>query len=281
MNHLPADKQAMIFRCIAEGNSLRATSRLVGVSFNAVLRNFVRLGRACQDFQDKALSGLTCQRLQLDEVHSFVGVKEREASPDQLQAGFGDTWTWTCLDADTKLIVGWYVGERDQAAAFDFLRLLRARVVNQPQISTDGHSAYPAAMQHVFGQDAPYGRVVKVYGYVPSPIRTRDQIYKCIGANKIIASGTPDPAHVSTSFSERSNLTIRMLNRRFTRLTNAFSKKVENHRLSLAITFMHYNFCRIHQTLRVTPAMEAGLTDHVWEVEEVVGLLRVAEAMAA
>jgi IS1 family transposase len=237
-------------------------------------------GRACSIYQDKAFRGLTCKRLQCDEVWSFVGAKEKNTTEETRAKGWGDCWTWTALDADTKLIPCWYVGTRDAGAAYHFMHDLAARLANRVQLTTDGHRPYLAAVADAFGNDIDYAQLVKIYGEGPMT-EARYSPAQCMGTRRAKVTGNPDHAHVSTSFIERSNLSLRMGNRRFTRLTNAFSKKVENHEHMLALFFFYYNFCRIYQTLRCTPAMEAKVTDRVWELSDLVSLLDRETARAA
>lgn len=272
MNRLDIKKRAQILGLLCEGNSLRAASRLADVSLNTVTKLLVDAGEACSTYQDKALRDLPCQRLQLDEIWSFVGAKEKNATDEQKAEGYGDIWTWTAIDADTKLIPSWFVGERDAGAAHEFVTDLAGRLRNRVQITTDGHRPYIEAIEGAFGADVDYAMLVKIYGQAPEGQR-RYSPPVCTGAVKNRIEGKPDPKHVSTSYAERSNLTLRMHSRRFTRLTNAFSKKVENHAHAVALHMMFYNFARIHKTLRITPAMAAGVTDHIWTMEEIAGLI--------
>lgn len=272
MNKLSIQKRAQILNLLCEGNSLRATARLADVSLNTVMKLLVDAGEACSAYQDNALRDLPCKRLQLDEIWSFVGAKEKNATDEQKAEGYGDIWTWTAIDAETKLIPSWFVGERDGGAAHEFVTDLAGRLRNRVQITTDGHRPYVEAIEGAFGAGVDYAMLVKIYGQGPEGQR-RYSPPECIGAVKNRIEGKPDPKHVSTSYVERSNLTLRMQCRRFTRLTNAFSKKVENHARAVALHMMFYNFARIHKTLRITPAMAAGLTDHVWTMEEIAGLI--------
>jgi IS1 family transposase len=279
-NVLSKEKRAQVISCLVEGNSIRATVRLTGAAKNTVVKLLADIGRACSIFQDKAFRGLTCKRIQCDEVWSFVGSKEKNTSGEKKAQGWGDCWTWTALDADTKLIPCWYVGDRDAKAAYHFMHDLAARLAHRVQLTTDGHRPYLNAVQEAFGTDIDYAQLVKIYGEA-TKTEAHYSPAQCMGAKKAKVSGDPVYEHVSTSYVERHNLTIRMGNRRFTRLTNAFSKKVENHEHMLALFFMYYNFCRVHQSLRVTPAMEAGLANHVWELSEIVELLDSTDAKAA
>jgi IS1 family transposase len=275
MNQLTTEKRAQIAACLVEGNSMRAASRLCDVSIVTVSKLLRELGTACSAYQDKAFRGLKCKRLQCDEIWSFVGCKEKNVTAEKKAKGEGDCWTWTALDADTKLIPCWYVGTRDAGAAYHFMHDLAGRLASRVQLTTDGHKAYLSAVEDAFGTEIDYAMLNKIYGPAMEGPQVRYSPAQCMGAKKAAITGKPDFAHVSTSYAERQNLNIRMGNRRFTRLTNAFSKKIENHEAMLALTFMHHNFCRIHTTLRVTPAMEAGVSNHVWGMAEVVALLGV------
>ena len=226
---------------------------------------------ACAEYQDKTLRNLTCKRIQCDEIWQFCYAKDKNVPVEKRgQFGYGDVWTWVAIDADTKLAASWMLGRRDAGTAFTFIQDLAGRLANRVQLTTDGHRAYLSAIEDTFGSDVDYAMLVKLYGNDASN-DTKYSPAECIGCREIVVSGRPDPKHISTSFVERQNLTMRMSMRRFTRLTNGFSKKVENHGHALAIHYMHYNFCRIHKTLRVTPAMEAGIADHVWTIEEMIG----------
>ena len=272
MNKLNNAKRAQIISALVEGNSLRATARMCDVAFNTVLKFLPLIGAACLEYQDKALRNLPCKRVQCDEIWSFVGAKEKNTSAEKKEQGWGDVWTWVAIDADTKLVPSFMVGSRGAKTAKSFMEDLSLRLANRVQLTTDGHKVYLQAVEDAFGSEIDYAMLIKLYGN-DAEKEVRYSPAECIGTETVGISGRPDPAHVSTSFVERQNLTMRMKMRRFTRLTNAFSKKVENHMWAIALHYMHYNFCRIHQTLRVTPAMEAGVCDHVWEIEEIVGLL--------
>jgi IS1 family transposase len=274
MNKLSKEKRVQIINALVEGNSLRATARMCDVAFNTVLKFLPEIGKACQEYQDKTLRNLTSKRIQCDEIWSFCYAKEKNV-PEEMKGkfGVGDVWTWVALDADTKLVPSWLVGKRDAGYAFQFMSDLAARLANRVQLSTDGHKSYLTAVEDVFGADIDYAQIVKIYGTEQEIGEVRYSPPKCLGARKQEISGNPDQRHVSTSYIERQNLTMRMNMRRFTRLTNAFSKKIENHCYSLALHYMHYNFCRIHKSLRVTPAMEAGVSKHVWSTEEIADLL--------
>jgi IS1 family transposase len=272
MNRLTTDKRAQVVGCLVEGCSIRSTVRMTGVAKNTVTKLLVDLAEACAGYHDTHVRDLRVRRLQCDEIWSFVGAKKKNVTPEQEKEGWGDVWTWTAIDADTKLCVSYYVGDRGKHSAYNFMGDAAERIVGRPQITTDAHRPYLEAVEHCFGTDVDYAQLHKVYG-ASTPDSSRYSPATCIGCDMKTVMGDPDPKHVSTSYVERQNLSMRMGIRRFTRLTNAFSKKVENHAASVAIWFMYYNFCRVHQTLRVTPAMEAGLTDHIWGVGELIGLL--------
>jgi IS1 family transposase len=247
---------------------------MTGVARNTVTSLLVDLAEACAGYHDRYVRNLRVRRLQCDEIWNFVGAKAKNATPEKKAEGWGDTWTWTALDADTKVCVSYLVGGRDLGWATEFMQDCAGRISNRVQITTDGHKAYLEAVESAFGADIDYAQLQKIYG-APSDEETRRYSpAKCIGCDVKVVSGNPDPKHVSTSFVERQNLSMRMSIRRFTRLTNAFSKKVENHAAAVALWFMYYNFCRVHQTLRVTPAMEAGIANHIWTLDELVGLLK-------
>jgi IS1 family transposase len=272
MNRLSKEQQIRVVAALVEGNSIRATVRMTGVAKNTVIKLLLDLADASAAFQSRVLRNLRVRRLQCDEIWNFVGAKAKNATPEKKAEGWGDTWTWTAIDADTKLCVSYLVGGRDAGWAREFMEDCASRIKNRVQITTDGHRAYLEAVESAFGADIDYAQLQKIYG-APLENETRYSPARCIGCEMKTVSGNPDPKHVSTSFVERQNLSMRMSIRRFTRLTNAFSKKVENHAAAVSLWFMYYNFCRIHQTLRVTPAMEAGLSDHVWSLEELVKLL--------
>jgi IS1 family transposase len=274
MNKLSLERRARILACLCEGNSIRATCRLLDCSKGAVIKLLEDVGAACRKFHDEHVQGVQAQRVQCDEVWSFCYAKEKNVPADvKGHFGYGDTWTWTGIEAQTKLIIAWHVGRRDAGAARTFIADLASRITNRIQLTTDGYRAYLDAIDEAWATEVDYAMLVKLYGAEPtSKPETRYSPAQCVGTRRDAISGNPDPAHVSTSFVERHNLTIRMSNRRFTRLTNAFSKKLENHKHMLAIFFVYYNFARIHQTLRVTPAMEAGISEHVWTLEEIAAL---------
>jgi IS1 family transposase len=272
MNKLDTTKRIQIVRCLVEGNSIRATVRMTGVAKNTVVKLLLDLGAVCEQYQDDHLRNLPCRRVQCDEIWSFMYTKQKKVKEEQMAKGAGDIWTWTAIDADTKLVPCWMVGERDLGTATKFIGDLASRLRYRVQLTTDGHKPHLNAIEDAFGSDIDYAPLIKVYG-ASGEAQTRYSPSQCIGIECKAVTGNPDPAHISTSFVQRQDLTMRMSIRRFTRLTNAFSKKLENHMAAIALHFMYYNFCRVHQTLRVTPAMEAGVADHVWSVEEVVALL--------
>jgi IS1 family transposase len=274
MNSLPISKRAQILALLVEGNSLRACSRIADVSINTVTKLLVDVGTACADYQDKTLRNLPCKRVQCDEIWSFVGSKQKNVAPEnQGVFGHGDVWTWTAICADTKLIASWMVGSRDGDAARAFIADLAPRLANRIQLTTDGHRAYLDAVEESFAWEIDYAMLVKTYGEGTASPERKYSPSEYVGAKKIKITGNPSKAHVSTSYVERQNLTMRMSMRRFTRLTNAFSKKIENHMHAIALHFMYYNFGRVHKSLRVTPAMEAGIATHVWTLEEIAGLV--------
>jgi IS1 family transposase len=271
MNRLSVAERAKVIGCLIEGCSIRSTVRLTGIAKKTVSRILVETGKACLKYQDEIMRDLPCKFLQVDEIWSFVGCKELNASDEQKQNGCGDSWVWVAIDADTKLIPSWHLGKRSANDAYVFIFDLKKRLANRVQLTSDGHGPYLQAVDMAFDGMIDYAMLIKQYGLPQGP-DTRYSPPVCIGARKRRVNGMPDMERASTSFVERQNLTMRMSNRRFTRLTNAFSKKLENHKYSLALHFMHYNFCRIHQTLRVTPAMEAGIANHVWSLEEIANL---------
>jgi IS1 family transposase len=278
MNKLPKEKRAQVLQMMAEGIALRAITRLTGISRTTLQKLLEDAGRAFSDYQDRTLVNLPCKRVQVDEAWSFCYAKQKNvATAKAAPEGAGDIWTWVGLDADTKLVASFYVGGRDSEAAMIFMDDLAKRLANRVQLTSDGHKPYLEAVEGAFGGDIDYAVLHKIYGSVPESAKGRYSPAECIGTEKHRIEGKPDPKHVSTSFVERSNLSIRMGNRRMTRLTNAFSKKAENHAHMMAIYFMHYNFVRIHQTLEVTPAMAAGVTSTLWEMSDMVEVVEAWE----
>jgi IS1 family transposase len=288
MNRLSTAKRTQILSALCEGASVNATSRQTGASKVTILKLLAEIGEVCLEYQRATLVNLPCKRLQCDEVWSFVGAKERNVPLDERGRGRGDAWIWAATCADTKLVPCWHVGGRDADAAYFFMEDLASRLANRVQITTDGHKAYLSAVEGAFGWgQVDYAMLVKLYGPAPEGPR-RYSPAEITGIMHRHVMGDPDPYHVSTSYAERQNLTMRMNVRRLTRLTNGFSKKIENHCHAMSLHYMYYNFCRKHQTLtqnrsglHTTPAMAAGVADHVWKVEEIVGLLEAREAQGA
>ena len=273
MNSLDTETRARVVSCLIEGCSVRATVRMTGASKNTVIKLLNDLGCACSEYHNRHVRNLRVRRLQVDEIWCFVGAKKKNVSPEKKAEGWGDVWTWTAIDADTKLCVSWLVGGRDAGWASDFMTDCASRIRGRVQITTDAHRAYLDTVEGAFGMDCDYAMLHKIYGAPSDEEVRRYSPAKCIGCDMKVVTGNPDPAHVSTSYVERQNLTMRMSMRRFTRLTNGFSKKADNHRHSVALHYMYYNFCRVHQTLRITPAMAAGISDNVWGIEELIALL--------
>jgi IS1 family transposase len=273
MNRLSTAKRVAVVRALVEGCSIRSTVRMTGVSKNAIARLLIPLGAACTRYQDEHLRNLPCKRIQCAKIWSFVDGKDKNLSEENRGQGLGSVWTWTAICADTKLIPTWLVGSRDAGAAYEFMQDVASRLKFRVQMTTDAHPPYLNAIEDAFGADIDYATLQKIYGNDPEGEK-RYSPAKCLGCEVKEITGTPDPKHISTMYVERQNLTMRMsMRRRFTRLTNVFSKKVENHAAAVALYFMYYNFGRVHQSIRVTPAMEAGVSDHVWSIEEIVGLL--------
>ena len=281
MNYLDTAKRVQVIKALVEGMSVRATCRLTGVSKPTVLKLLVDVGEVCAAFQYEHLRNLKCKRVQVDEIWAFVAMKQKNVPLDARGQGVGDVWTWTAIDADTKLIVSFLVGNRDSHCARIFIDDLASRLAGRIQLTSDGHKPYLQAVEDAFGAGIDYAVIMKLYGnegHGGEPANIRYSPAVCTGIKIEKITGRPDPAHISTSYVERQNLTMRMSMRRFTRLTNGFSKKAENHAAMVALHFMHYNFCRIHQTLRITPAMAAGVSGKVFDVEDIVALLEQAEA---
>jgi IS1 family transposase len=276
MNRLPIAKRAQILHVLVEGNSLRSASRLADVSINTVYKLLVDAGEACAAYHDEHVRGVASRRVQCDEIWSFVYAKAKNvATAKRRDLAYGDAWTWVAIDADTKLVLSYLVGGRDAEYALTLMDDLRQRVTTRLQLTTDGHSPYLRAVEEAFGADIDYAMLIKLYGAPPAEAEAarRYSPSECLGARKDKISGNPDPRHISTSYVERQNLTMHMQMRRFTRLTNAFSKKVENHARAIALHYMHYNFVRIHRSLRITPAMAAGVTAHLWSIEDIAALV--------
>ncbi len=272
MNRLSIERRAQILSCLVEGNSIRATCRITGAAKNTVVKLLSDVGEACAEYQNKTLRNLPCKRIQCDEIWSFCYAKEKNVpTKHKGKLGYGDVWTWTAICADTKLVPSWLVGKRDMETACVFLSDLASRLSNRVQLTSDGYNVYLQAVERTFGTNIDYAMLVKLYGRDQEQEK-RYSPPKCIGTRLQQLRGNPDAKHISTSYAERQNLTLRMSMRRFTRLTNGFSKKVDNLALAVSLHFMYYNFGRIHRALRVTPAMEANISDHVWSLEEIAGL---------
>jgi IS1 family transposase len=279
MNKLSRGDRAQIIGMMVEGMSIRSITHLTGASKNTVAKLLVDAGRACLDYQDHTLRNLSCKRLQCDEIWSFVAIKEKNIPANRCgEAGIGSIWTWTALDAGTKLVPCFHVGTRDAGCAYKFMTDVASRLADRVQLTTDGHRAYLSAVDYAFGGAIDYAMLQKLYGSEPAD-EARYSPAKCTGTRRETISGEPDVAHAS--YVERLNLSMRMGMRRFTRLPNAFSKKVENHEHALAIYFMIYNYVRIHQTLRCTPAMEAGVTERLWSIEDIAALVEAREESAS
>lgn len=273
MNRLDATRRVQVIRRLVEGNSIRSTVRMTVAAKNTVTKLLVELGAACAVYQDEAMRNLRLKRIQCDEIWSFVGAKDKNVPQAKRgEFGIGSVWTWTAIDAETKLVPAWLVGTRDAGCATAFMQDLAGRLANRVQLTTDGYKCYLTAVPDALGSEIDYSMLIKVYGNSPEGEKRYNPAV-CLGCKKEAKIGDPDPAHVSTSYVDRQNLTLRMYMRRFTRLTNGFSKKIENHVAALAVYFMYYNFARIHQTLRVTPAMAAGVTDRLWDVSDIVALV--------
>ena len=272
MNKLPTAKRIQILSMLVEGSSMRSISRVVDVSINTVSALLVDAGKACAKHHDETVRNVKAKRIQADEIWSFCYSKQKnvataKAAPEEA----GDVWTWTALEADTKLIVSYLVGGRDAGYAHYFMQDVAARVSTRIQLTTDGHKPYLDAVEGAFGAEVDYAMLIKLYGDVPGQGRYSPGV--CTGAIQRRVEGRPEQAHISTSYAERQNLTMRMSMRRFTRLTNAFSKKVDNHIHALALYFTFYNFARQHKTLRCSPAMAAGLSKTLWGMEDIVALI--------
>jgi IS1 family transposase len=273
MSRLSTAQRVQVVSALVEGNSIRSTCRMTGIAKGTVLSLLADMGEVCAEYHDEHVRNVAAKRIQCDEIWSFCYGKDKNISEEKKAEGAGSLWTWTALDADSKLIVSYLCGGRDAGWAKSFMGDVASRLTTRVQVTTDGHRAYLEAVEGAFGMDVDYAMLIKLYGSPATP-ETRYSPGECIGTETVFVTGNPDPRHISTSYVERQNLTMRMSMRRFTRLTNGFSKKLENHEHMLAIYFLYYNFCRIHQTIRVTPAMEAGLAGHVWTIEEMVKLLQ-------
>ncbi|MBN1458764.1 MAG: DDE-type integrase/transposase/recombinase [Armatimonadetes bacterium] len=277
MNRLSTEERAKIIGCLVEGMSIRATVRVTGAAKNTVTKLLVDLGKACSEYQDRALRNLPAKRLQLDEIWSFCYAKQKNVPEEhQGEFGYGDVWTWVAIDADTKLVPSWFVGSRNTEDAIEFVNDVASRVKGPVQLTTDGHAPYLEAVDYAFGPEIDYAVLQKIYGNAPEG-QKRYSPAQCLGTETKVVSGNPDPAHISTSYVERQNLTMRMSMRRFTRLTNGFSKKAENLAAAVSLHFMYYNFARPHKSLSKpypkTPAMAAGVTTHLWTLKDIAALL--------
>ena len=276
MKRLSKEKRAQVIRALTEGCSVNATTRMTGVSKPTILKLLVDIGRVCADYQDKAFRNLTCKRIEVDELWSFCGMKARNVPTDKKGVfGYGDTWTWVAIDPESKLVPSWLVGRRDAICASEFLTDLAERLANRVQLTSDGNNAYLVGVEAAFGSEVDYSMLIKLYGKPQDEHRYSPP--QCIGIRMNPVIGDPDPDYISTSIVERQNLSVRMRNRRFTRLTNGHSKKLENHAAAMALHYMVYNYVRIHGSLRMTPAMAAGVTDRVWDVEDIIVLLEAVE----
>ncbi len=271
MNLLSQSERVKIVAALVEGNSLRSVSRMTGIARNTITKLLVDLGEACMAYHDAHVRNIRVRRLQCDEIWAYVGAKAKKVSVEKKEIGWGDVWTWVGIDADTKLVVSYLVGGRGAVWARDFMDDCASRIHGRVQVTTDGHKAYLEAVEGAFGMDVDFATLQKIYG-ASEETEKRYSPAKCIGCESKVVTGNPDPQHISASYVERQNLMMRMHIRRFTRLTNAFSKKLDNHAYAVALHFMYCNFVRIHSTLRVTPAMEAGLSEHAWTIEDLVAM---------
>jgi len=281
MKQLSTSDRAQILHLLCEGMSIRAVCRTTGVAKNTVAKLLRDVGKVCAAYHDEHVRNLTSKRIQVDEAWAFVYAKQKNvAAAKAAPEGAGDVWTWVAMDADTKFVAGYFVGGRDGECAMWFMDDVAKRLANRVQLTSDGHKAYLEAVEGAFGADIDYAQLVKIYGASPESTKGRYSPAECTGIIKTPIEGKPDPAHISTSFIERQNLTMRMHMRRFTRPTNAFSKKVENHAYAVALHMMYYNFVKIHSKLRTSPAMAAGVSDRLWEVSDIVELWEAVEPKA-
>jgi IS1 family transposase len=282
MNRLDSKAREQVISCLIEGCSIRATVRMTGVAKKTVMRLLLEVGTVCAEYQDKVFRNLKCKRLQLDEMWSWIYCKEKNRTEEiaRKNPAAGDVWLWTAVDADTKLVPAWMLGNRDGRTARRFVADLASRLSHRVQITTDSHRPYLQAVEDAFGGDVDYAMLHKVYGF-PMEHETRYSPATCIGCEQKRISGNPDIEHVSTSFVERQNWTVRTNMRRYTRLSNGFSRKIENHAAAVALNYFSYNFIKIHRTLRTSPAMAAGVTDRLWEIKDLVALWEKYEQKAA
>ncbi|MBZ5591338.1 MAG: DDE-type integrase/transposase/recombinase [Acidobacteriia bacterium] len=282
MNKLPIERRAQILSALVEGNSIRSVCRMTGMAKRTITRLLVEVGTACFEYQHRVLRNLKCRRIQCDEIWSYIGCKQKNVTLARAAKGVvGDAWVWVAIDADTKLVPCWLVGKRDAGCATEFIADLESRLAHRVQLTTDGHKVYLNAVIDAFADEIDYAMLVKMFN-ADAPGESRYSPAHFVATEKVPLLGDPNRKYISTSYAERQNLTMRMSMRRFTRLTNGFSKKIENHEAAVALHYMHYNFARVHQTLRVTPAMQAGVSDHVWSFEEIVALAdRIEQEQAA
>ncbi len=277
MNRLSSKQREQVISCLIEGCSIRSTVRMTGVAKKTVMRLVVEVGAFCADYQDKAFRNLPCRRIQVDEMWSFCYCKQKNVTPEiSRERVAGDVWLWVGIDADTKLVPAWFIGQRDAVAATEFIADLEARLSNRVQLTSDGHKVYLNAVIDAFADSVDYAQLVKMYTNDAEGQR-RYSPAQFVATEKIRVIGNPDPKHISTSYVERQNLSVRMTVRRFTRLTNAFSKKIENHAAAVALGYFAYNFIKVHSTLRMSPAMKAGVTDRLWEVADLVAEWEISE----
>jgi IS1 family transposase len=282
MNRLDANTRGQVISCLIEGCSIRATVRMTGVAKKTAMRVLVEVGEVCADYQDNMLRNLRSRRLQLDEIWTWIYCKEKNRTQEiaMKNPDAGDIWLWVAIDADSKLVASWMLGRRDLATAKDFVNDLASRLSKRVQITSDGHRPYLEAIEGAFGSEVDYSQLQKIYGATSDEEARRYSPARCIGCDMKVVSGNPDPKHVSTSFVERQNWTLRTNMRRYTRLSNGFSRKLENHAAAVALTYFAYNFIKIHRTLRMTPAMAAGVTDRLWDVADLVALWEQYERRA-
>jgi IS1 family transposase len=271
MRHLTHDQRVQAVNCLIEGCSIRATVRMAGIAKKTVMRLLGEIGAFCESYQDRVFRNLSCRRIQLDELWGFNYCKQKNLTPEIVGkvAGAGDIWLWVAIDAETKLVPCWKLGDRGAMTACEFVSDLSARLANRVQLTSDGHRVYLNAVEGAFGCDVDYAMLVKIYGS-DRESEVRYSPAECIGVNLAVISGRPDPKHIGTSFVERQNWSVRTMMRRYTRLSNGFSRKIENHSAEVALTYFAYNFIKIHRTLCCTPAMAAGVTERLWSVSDLV-----------
>lgn len=283
MRKLTHEQRTQVVNCLIEGCSIRATVRMTGIAKKTVMRVLVEVGQVCEEYQDRTLRNLSCRRIQLDELWGFNYCKAKTVTPEIAEKipGAGDVWLWVAIDADTKLVAAWRLGDRNAGTAFAFAHDLKSRLSNRVQITSDGHRVYLTAIESAFGSEVDYAMLVKMYGADPRETETRYSPAQCIGIQMAVISGYPHPKHISTSFVERQNWSVRTAMRRYTRLSNGFSRKIENHAAAVALNYFAYNFIKIHRTLRVSPAMAAGVADRLWSVSDLVTTWEAEEAKRA